>query len=361
MKIITIVTAILIAGANFISAADWWENVLVKGDLRYRHEMIKAGENETRNRHRIRARVGITGKVNDFANVGIQFATGSDDPVSTNQSLDNGFSTKNLMLDLAYLTMKPTFAEGLTVTAGKFKNPYFKPGKSELLWDSDLNPEGGVLNYTNQLDNFDITVIGAGLWIEERSSGKDSWLGAGQAVLGFNFNEKKSGVKFGAGMFNYVNVKMYRPFYDDDAFGNSIDDYGTYMFDYELTETYFEINHKFKDYSVTVMGDFVTNNAVDNLNSGWLVGIKAGKTKKPGTWDLRYNYREVERDAVIGTYTDSDFRGGGTDANGHEVGGGYQIADNMKFNVSYFINKIGLEENEQTDFNRLQVDLQLKF
>ncbi len=361
MRKITMLIAMLVASANVVSAADWWENVKVKGDLRYRHEMIKKGENETRNRHRIRARVGINGKVNDFTSVGIQFATGSDDPVSTNQSLDNGFSSKNLVLDLAYLTMKPTFVEDVTVTAGKFKNPYFKPGKSELIWDSDWNPEGGVLSYSNKLDNVNITVIGAGLWIEERSSGKDSWLGSGQAVIGFNFNEKKSGVKLGGGMFNYVNVMGYSPFYDDDTYGNSIDTSGNFMYDYELTEAFVEFSHKFESFPVTVMGDFVTNNAVDSLNTGWLVGFKAGKAKKPGTWDFRYIYREVERDAVFGTYADSDFRGGGTDAKGHEVGGGYQIAKNMKFNVSYFINEIGLDDDDPTDFDRLQVDLQLKF
>jgi len=36
------------------------------------------------------------------------------------------------------------------------------------------------------------------------------------------------------------------------------------------------------------------------------------------------------------------------------------MADNTTFNVTYFINKIGLDKAEE-DFNRLQVDMQLKF
>ena len=54
-------------------------------------------------------------------------------------------------------------------------------------------------------------------------------------------------------------------------------------------------------------------------------------------------------------------RTGGTDAKGHEIGGAVQLAQNTAFSVSYFINQIGIRLDETTDFNRLQVDLQLKF
>jgi hypothetical protein len=187
-------------------------------------------------------------------------------------------------------------------------------------------------------------------------------MGAGQAVIGFDFNEKKSGAKIGGSFFKYANAAGYSPFFDDeDSMGNTIDDDGHYAYDYELLEIFVEAKQQFDNIPVTIMGDFVTNSSADSLNTGWLVGIRAGKAKKPGTWDVRYIYREVEKDAVVGMFTDSDFRGGGTDAKGHEIGGGYQIAKNMKFNVSYFINSIGLEEDESTDFDRLQIDLQLKF
>jgi hypothetical protein len=69
----------------------------------------------------------------------------------------------------------------------------------------------------------------------------------------------------------------------------------------------------------------------------------------------------VEKDAVVGIFTDSDFRGGGTDARGHEIGGAVQLADNTAFKATYFINQIGLQKEDQDDFRRFQVDLQLKF
>jgi hypothetical protein len=296
-------------------------------------------------------------------------ASGSDDPVSTNQTLDGAFSTKNIGIDLAYFEAYHHELPGVTVTAGKFKNPFFKPGGSELIWDSDWNPEGGVISYTSKSGNAAFALSGAGLWIDERSSGDDSWLGALQGVGTFKLNEGRTSIAVGGSYFSYVNTEGFSPFFDDeDPKGNSvnvIDDNGQeilqYANDYEIMELFAEVTHQFERFPVTVMFDFVNNSAADSLNTGWLIGLRAGKTKKPGSWSFRYIYREVEADAVIGMFTDSDFRGGGTDAKGHEIGGALQLARNTAFNVSYFINKIGLELDDMTDFSRLQVDLQLKF
>lgn len=363
-----VVAAIMMS--SVASASNWWENISVKGDLRYRHEMIKKDTDaDARNRHRLRARFGIFAKASDNTKIGIQLATGSSDPVSTNQTLDNGFSSKNIVLDMAYFEMTHTKLPGFTIVGGKFKNPFFKAGSSELIWDSDWNPEGGVLHYNRDFEQASVELTGAGLWIDERSSDKDSYLAAGQGVLSFGFNEKKSSVAIGGSYFYYGNAEGFAPFFDAaDAMGNTTMDVinGTdtmtvYANGYELFEAFGAFSHHFDDIPVTVMGDFVTNTAADSLNTGWLVGIKIGKTKNPGSWALRYNYRNVEKDAVLGMYTDSDFRGGGTDAKGHEVGGSVVLSDNTFFNVTYFNNQTGLEDATQKDFTRLQVDLQLKF
>jgi len=346
-----------------VMGSDWWENIKIKGDLRYRHEMIDKEDADARHRHRLRARLAVEAKVNPETMTGIQLATGSDDPVSTNQTLDGGFSSKSVVLDLAYLKYTPDRVDGLSITGGKFKNPFFKPGKSELIWDSDWNPEGGVANITREFDNITVTLIASGLWINERSSDDDSWIGAGQGMARFYFNEKKSSFALGGGFFNYVNTEGFEPFAGESA-GNSmtvVDSTEYYTNDYELLEVFGEFNCALGYIPLTVMGDFVTNTAADSLETGWLVGIRVGKAKKPGSWALRYIYREVEKDAVVGAFTDSDFRGGGTDAKGHEMGGAYQFAKNAAFNLTYFINEIGLEETDASDFNRLQADIQLKF
>lgn len=365
-------TAILLTGlfaGSDTLASNWWETIKVKGDLRYRHEMIDKEGKDARHRHRVRARFGVFGEVSPYTKVGIQLATGSDDPVSTNQTLDGAFSTKQVGLDLAYLEANHPRLPGMNVKGGKFKNPFFKPGKSELIWDGDLNPEGGAATFEKAIDNFVLTLTGAGFWIDERSSSDDSYIAAGQVVGRLDFNEKQSDLTFGGSIFNYVNAKGYEPFFDhEDPMGNSIveavsgeDTVEVYASGFELMELFGEFTHKFESTPVTVMFDYVTNNAADSLNTGWLFGLRVGKTKKPGSWEFRYIYRNVEADAVVGMFTDSDFRGGGADAKGHEIGGAVQLAANTAFKATYFSNEIGLEETETDDFRRLQMDLQFKF
>ena len=76
--------------------------------------------------------------------------------------------------------------------------------------------------------------------------------------------------------------------------------------------------------------------------------------------ELDYNYRELEADAVVGAFSDSDSFGGGTDGKGHKVSGKYQIAKNWQFGAAFFMNDIGLEGSSK-DYNRLQLDLIAKF
>ncbi len=356
--------------SNSLHASDWWQSVKVRGDLRYRHEMIDEEGKDARHRQRLRARVSIHGTVSPYAKIGIQLATGSSDPISTNQTLGDAFSTKPIGLDLAYVELRHDALQGVTARGGKVANPFFKPGGSELMWDSDWNPEGGTVTYEHAFDAVSVMFVGAGLWIEERSTKADSWMGAGQGVFRLEANEKKTSLAAGAGFFNCENIKGFEVFYDpQDPLGNSAyrrsigaDGSFHYSHNYDVLEVFCEANHEIENIPLTIMADHASNTAPGvDLGTGWLVGVHAGKAKKPGSWAIRYIYREVEADAVVGIFTDSDFRGGGTNGRGHEVGGAYQLADNTTFNATYFINEIGLDQADMEGFNRLQIDLQLKF
>ena len=138
----------------------WTENIKISGDLRYRYEIIDEEGSNNRNRNRIRARLGITGKVTDDVEVGLRLATSeafsSDkgDPVSTNQTLDDAFSKKSIWLDLAYFKWSPKDS-GLNIFGGKMENPFYRSGGNQLIWDSDLTPEGIAVQYTKSLGKSD--------------------------------------------------------------------------------------------------------------------------------------------------------------------------------------------------------------
>ena len=106
---------------------DWVQRTKLFGDFRFRYEnMDDNRKTSKRNRNRIRFRVGLTSTLNEEWDVGLRIASGSSDSAtSTNQTLDGGFTSKNIWLDLGYAVYKPVSIEGLNVIMGKMKNPFY--------------------------------------------------------------------------------------------------------------------------------------------------------------------------------------------------------------------------------------------
>ena len=361
-RIFSILGVAALSLTTLVSAEDK-PSFKIKGDFRYRHEMIEKQDSKTQTRQRVRARINFEGKVNDEASVVIGISSGSPDPVSNNQTLGDAFSSKAVVLDLAYLEYNWKKAPGLTLQGGKMHNPFFLADESELVWDSDLRFEGMVAQYKRAFDETSIALTGTGFWVEERKSSKNSSLMAAEGVLSHDFAAYKMNASIGGSYYLYGNSKGYGPYFDHAA-GNTLatfapDTMKTYANEFELFEVFGQVDIKAGETPVTLIGNYVQNTAADSLNDGWLVALKIGKTKKPGSWDLRYVYRELKKDAVVGAFTDSDFIGGGTDGKGHEFNAGLQVAQNTSLAATYFINQLGFENSK--DFNRLQIDAKFKF
>ncbi|GAC1673585.1 MAG: hypothetical protein PVS2B2_06980 [Candidatus Acidiferrum sp.] len=113
------------------------------GDLRLRDEPFFGGptnQSQVRNRERFRARLNITTKVNDDINGGISLASGDvNDPISTNQTMNQFYTRKPFTLDRYFINYNPHYFKPLLLTGGKFAYPFYR---TELVWDNDLNPEG---------------------------------------------------------------------------------------------------------------------------------------------------------------------------------------------------------------------------
>ncbi len=361
--VLAMILPVLLPG---IARADnWYDKVKVGGDLRHRHELIQDESKDTdRTRWRIRARLMLTADINEEMSVAFRLVSGSSDPVSTNQTMTDGFSTKTLGLDLACFDYHPAAVKGMHLIGGKMNLPFETVQKTELIWDGDLSPEGIAALLSREINDKVAVSLGSGFfYVQERSSDDDSWMAGAQGVVTVKPNDKAH-VTAGAGYYDYQNVDGFPTFYDDeDPFGNSAEtddeDITTYITDYNQFEILGELGMKVEKVSAAVYGNFVKNMAADTLDSGYLVGgmIQHGKGRKHVKFNL--NYRKVEDDAVIGVFTDSDFRNGGTDGKGLELGMSYGLADKVDLAVSYFLNKKGIEED--VDFKRLQVDLAVKF
>lgn len=367
-------------------------------DFRYRHEQIDQEDYDMRVRNRFRLRVGALATATDEIDIGFRLASGSSsDPVSTNQTLDEGFSKKPVWIDLAYFDYHPKFIEGLNFIGGKMENPFLIPAKTDLIWDHDLTPEGLTFKYKHKIDPVELFINVGGFWVKERSAkltedevnDNDSGFLGGLTGLKFDIMENFD-INAGVGYFHFINMASdkntaYETLYDSTkGFGNSTftnNKTSYYIHDYHELEAYLSLNFKAGDIPFMVYGDYVNNLGVDKNNwycketkdrtgkeckeedMGWMTGFQVGKCKDKNSWELNYNYRFLEADAVVGAFTDSDSGNGGTDHKGHKVSIAYQLFKNWNVGFTFFDDKLGLnlEEDEKAPtYKRYQFDFVFK-
>ncbi|WP_374684529.1 putative porin [Pseudomonas sp. 18.1.10] len=80
--------------------------------------------------------------------------------------------------------------------------------------------------------------------------------------------------------------------------------------------------------------------------------------------NLDYNYRDIQRYAVVGGFTDSDFAGGVTGSRGHKFKVGYDIDKNFAIGATYFLTKADYSSApnyRDAKVNTLQLDAEAKF
>ena len=165
----------------------------------------------------------------------------------------------------------------------------------------------------------------------------------------------------GAGYYDYLETQGQTPFWDAAAAGNRVDANGNYLNDFNLTQLFAELSLETRGRPLTVFADYVVNSEASDADTGFALGASLGEIDGAGSWRVGYIYQELEADAVIGTFTDSDWAGGGTDGTGHVVEFNYGFRDRLVFGLRYFLNDRGEDAGNEHDYNRLQADVQFNY
>ena len=348
-----------------IEKPSWTDAVKLKGYFRYRHEVINKEHDATRVHERIQAKLGVFGSVNDNLDLGLQIASGSSDsPTANNQTLGNAFSSKALHLDLAYGDWHPELVEDLelNVVGGKMKQPWVHP--TDLIWDSDVTPEGGalILNY-DLADSLKILANGGALWVDENSSDDNIMLYTGQAGVQVS-GDNKLKIVGGGTIYYYDSLKDKGVIYGDKFKGNSYNEItDTYLYNYTIYEAFAEAGITL-GIPLKLYGNYVYNDEADDDNSGYMIGITVGKASKPFQVEGGVNYRMLEKDAAVDTFPDGSSWGGGTDGEGWKLYGKIKLAKNFTFGASYYLDKKNISDNDdidETNFRLLDIDLVATF
>lgn len=352
------------------------EKILVHGDLRYRYQHIDRDSRDDDGVHRLRMRFGADARVNDTTFVEVQFATGSSDPVSTNDSLGDGFTSKQINIDIADFFWTFDGKQGW-LRGGKFKDPYKSAHKNQMIWDDDLRPEGFDLSYTLAASE---TQLLAGIWYAS-SEGSDTAVkeatGTHRAVYFYNLQLVQpipvtEQFKLIAALAYYDCGNLADntiPEIDGKVVpkGNSVtvvgqDDTGedvqTYQYDYRILNAFIEAH--LERFSLSY--EFAYNTAIAHENFAYNIGAFYA-SKEWMKFKIGYYWRDTQKDAVVGAFNDSDFMGGGTDSRGHQVMAGVTLDKNIQLAMTYIDGEIKNSGSDKAPeaYRRLHADLLFKF
>ena len=309
----------------------------IKGDIRYRYENREADEVTEKSRERIRARIGVYGDINETISFGTRIATGGSATssgvtgiTSTNQDLDDAAANKEIGLDLAYITIDSLLFEGVDTTLGKMKQPW--ECVADLIYDSDVTPEGIAFNYAAGNISYH-----AGHFIIGEDEGDDAQLASLQVVADVSDN-----LTVGSSFYTFSNMENA---YEKKSYNTTNE--------FELIEFFATYKIESTPLPLKIFANYVENGAVDDANTAYMVGVGT----KSGKWGFDYNYREIELNSVYDEWADSDFHDGGTGGQGHKFKAKYALKDGLSLGATYFLT----EREDETEVNTLQIDLATKF
>jgi Putative porin len=374
-----------------LRGGEWASRVTLSGDIRYRYEMISddtvtvQGANRVvtadRYRDRIRARFNAVARATDNITVGVGFATTEgQDPRSSNQTLTNTFSRKNLELDLGYIDWK--FSSWGNLIGGKMRQPFFKPGQT-LYWDGDINPEGIAFTFNRGIwfgtaYNYWLTEV-SGL---ENTTTSDPMLHGAQ--IGVKLPVGASTLTAALHYYDLSSGQFRSPFYvaPGATLGTGNANNNTtcvptipgcpaaaapiLAFDYQVANLGLQFDTTFGALPVMFWADFAQNQDPDDLETAWAAGALFGRASNYRTWELGAFYQSLEKDALFAQLIDSDFAGGLSDSEGWVIKAGYAPIRNWALNLTYFLNKrntdvVNSAGQTEVDYNRLQVDFNVRF
>ncbi len=383
---------------------DWIDRFQWEGDLRLRYQGDRFAEGnpsaniynvanfnspnqtnttEDQDRMRIRARLGVNVKVNDWMKAGLRITTGSaNDPTSHNQTLGTKYAKHNFGLDLAYL--KAEVKPWLNLVGGRFANPWLH---TDLVWDPDLTFDGVAASFTPKitdswssfltlgafpLEQTEVRPYNALTGVYGKNKAKSKWMYGSQVGIKWT-SPNLSTVKLGLAMYDFSNVEGIKNTVDDQAYDATTPSFRTKGNSYynitfnptdDLTEKYGLVS-KFRTLNLTgqvdiatfnpvhviLTGDYVRNIGFDAQEisnrtglapskevNGYQVKLAVGmpNTYQANEWQAFAAYKYLEADAVLDSYTDSAFHLGGTNAKGWIVGASYGIDKNTWLTAGWF-------------------------
>ena len=275
----------------------------VAGDIRIRYES-NFGDRDTRNRSRFALRARLRGSyaVTDWLTAGGQLTTGDpDDPNSSDVTLSNFDDDLSVSLDQAWLRAK---FGNLQISGGKIPLPF---KRTDMVWDGDVYPEGLSFTYETKIGAL-ATAKAAGLYfvIDEAPVGEDSRMIGGQIGVDAKLGDT---IKFetSAGYYDYRLSSAAGG--DSGDFRSNRFVNGRYLSDFNLLDVIASATWTGpdKNWPLRIIGNYVHNfGATTPSNSGYSIGLAAGRITEKGNWRFGLGYAQTGVDAVLAAFSEDN-------------------------------------------------------
>jgi hypothetical protein len=405
MKKFLVLALCAMLGAGAVLAADegkkketkWHDRITVGGNFRLRYEMFRwpgKYDDGERDRFRYRLRFGLKAQVTDSLDVGIELASGNpQNPISDNQSFDNGFDKKELSVSQAWAKWQAT--DFFAIQAGKFR-PKGIWTATDFEWDDDLTVEGFIQTFDWKFGGV-VERLDFNLWqliMNESGSGPESRNWGGQVGPTFGIGEKND-LSVGVSYMQFENPSAVAELYFDDDLvidsgyvTNFVDpDTGELTSEFKLGNVYAEWKNKsfrrfplrltlffFKNFGASdEIGQILpapaedpatplyTGRGSDN-DSAFFGRLQVGDYKKPGQVAVRFSRYDYEPDATFFAYAQSDTRRA-SNVDGYRVDVRVGMPARSFINVTWYSTdwKHNSIPEEESTMNRWQFDYIIRF
>jgi hypothetical protein len=239
----------------------------------------------------------------------------------------------------------------------------------DIIWDSDISPEGLSVSYKYPLSGSTELFGSAGHYtLKDNVDGEgvqfkhDLRLYAGQLGGRFALTDNLK-MTLGGSIYAYDNADSSACPGTGTAApcalavnGNSPRE------EFKLYEGFGQLDVSGLPVPLSFYGQYVNNTEASNSqDTGWLAGVK---TKVYG-FAIDYNYRDVQQNAVVGAFTDSDFANGFTGSRGSKLKVSYELDKNFNVGATYYMANSDYTNasinKKDSDINTLQLDAEAKF
>ncbi|MFC4313794.1 putative porin [Steroidobacter flavus] len=346
---------------------------------------------EDRNMMRARARFGLKAQVSDTLIAGLSFTTGNTtNPVSTNQTLGSDFNKVTFVIDRAYLNFQPGADWSLSV--GRMPSPWLATEliwDDDLNFDGlalQFRHQGEVLTPFATVGAFPVenTAFDFPSTNVVKESSRDKWLYGAQLGAGLKIADETR-LSLGVAYYYFDNVEgqlsslcpaftssvacdsdISRPAFlqkgntlfalrdlaadPNNPNGPQYQYFGfaspfhildvTTKLDMAVTgslrlrfDAAYVVNLGYDEEDViglSPVNNYGLDDELETGNKGYYGQLTFGypTIRDFGQWNVSGGYRYLESDAVVATFTDSDFHLGGTNTKGFHVGGAFGITRN---------------------------------